>query len=106
MLLAALYQLVLQMRQSFADFPGVPRTQAQILGVGLRRADTMYPALAANIRADDVGCQTILNVAAKAIVESTSFTAAWTSNKPKQYDLSASMLGFFDGAMAAPVIPA
>lgn len=104
MLLAALYRLILEMRASAATSPFIIRTQASLLATGLRRADLLYPRIAPNIRADDAGARTILDVAAKAIVGVSTFTDAWEDEAPP-YTLSAAILGFLDNAMTAPPTP-
>lgn len=101
-LLVVVYRLVIEMRRSYVAFVAVTRSQAAVLDVGLRRADTMYPALAVQIRADAVGMKTLLDVAAKAIVEQTSFAVAWASMSPS-YTLSPQIFAFFESALASPL---
>lgn len=100
--LVVVYRLILEMRRSHEAWRHVSRSQAAILDIGLRRADTMYPSLAAQIRDDAVGMRTLLDVAAKAIIEQTTFLEAWGSMAPP-YTLSPPILGFLENSLTDPL---
>lgn len=96
-MLVILRELIHAMRRSRTAFSS-GRNQAGLLDVGLRRADVHFARYATNIRDDDAGCRTILDVAAKAIVEQTTFAAAWGTMAPP-YTLSRPIIGLLENTL-------
>lgn len=96
MLLAAIHKIVLEMRRSLAEWPD-GRTRAQLLTLGLSRADVLYPQYATAIRAGDAGAKDLIESAAEAIISGDDF--ATSSDRIGGPALPAALAGFMDGAL-------
>jgi len=96
MLLTVLHDTIRAMRRSMTDF-SAGRDTAKLVAVGLRHADVHHPTFSTQIRANDLSMSTILEVAATAILNGTTFSASIGTSG---LVISAPYLGFFDAAVA------
>ena len=96
MLLAAVHTIVLEMRRSLAAWPD-GRTRAQLLALGLSRADVLYPQYAVAIRAGTGGAKALIESAAEAMLAEEDFATA--SGRIGGPTLPAALAGFMDGAL-------
>jgi hypothetical protein len=98
MLLAAVYTIVLEMRRSLVAWP-TGRTRAQLLALGLSRADVLYPQFATAIRAGTAGAKDLIEAAAEAMLSTDDF--ATSSDRIGGPTLPAALAGFMDSALTA-----
>jgi len=103
MLLAAVYTIVLEMRRSLVAWP-TGRTRAQLLALGLSRADVLYPQLAAAIRAGTAGAKDLLESAAEAMISTDDF--ATSSDRIGGPTMPPALAGFMDAALTISLTPA
>lgn len=101
MLLAAIHKIVLEMRRSLAEWPD-GRTRAQLLALGLSRADVLYPQYATAIRAGTAGAKDLIESAAEAIISGDDF--ATSSDRIGGPALPAALAGFMDGALTVALV--
>ena len=99
MLLAALHDIIRAMRRSWSAFSS-GRDVAGLVAVGHQHADVHHPAIAAQIRANAASMTTVLEVAAAAILNETTFTASIGTSG---LVITAPYLGFFGSALTAPL---
>lgn len=103
MLMTMIHALILEMRRSWERWvTSATRTTNMLLDVGLARADVLYPTFAANIRADALSLRTILEVAARAMTNATTYEVSRLAIAPALI-LSPPILGFLEDALTVPL---